>query len=254
MLPRGASRFEILPAIDLVEGQVVRLRQGDFSQADVFDDDPPAVARTFAAAGARWLHIVDLDGARAGHPVQGRAIGTILDAVGPAVACEVAGGLRTEAAVDAVLEAGAARAVVGTAALRDLAMVDRLVRRHGPERVIAAIDVRGGEAVGDGWRQGAGGVAMGIAIRRLVETGIGSFEVTAIDRDGLMGGPDLELLATAVGLGQTAGRAIEVIASGGIRSVADLVAVRALGCAGAIVGRALFDGSLDLREALAATA
>lgn len=253
MIQREQSRFDILPAIDLVGGRVVRLRQGDFARADVFSDDPSAMATTFAGAGARWLHIVDLDGARAGRPVQSEAVATIVAAVPPWVACEVAGGLRTEAAVDAVIGAGAARAVLGTAALSDLALIGRLVPRHDPERVAAAIDVRGGKAVGEAWRAGAGGVDVEVAIRRLVDAGIRVFEVTAIDRDGLLGGPDLELLAATAGLRDTAGLDIEIIASGGIRSVADLVDVRGRGCSGAIVGRALYDGSLDLRAATAAT-
>ena len=253
VVSREQSRFDVLPAIDLVGGQVVRLRQGDFARTDVFSDEPAATAMSFAAAGARWLHIVDLDGARAGEPAQAETIAAILAVVSPGVACEVAGGLRTEAAVDAMLAAGVARAVLGTAALNDPAMVGRLVRRHGPERVVAAIDVRAGQAVGDAWRTGADGVGVEVAIRRLAEEGIRTFEVTAIDRDGLMGGPDLTLLAAAVEFGETAGLDIEIVASGGIRSVADLVAARDCGCSGAIVGRALYDGSLDLRAAIAAT-
>ena len=248
MSTRNGSRFEILPAIDLVDGRVVRLRRGDFATADVFSDDPLAVGAAFAAAGAGWLHIVDLDGARAREPVQAPAIGRLLAAVGSAVACEVAGGLRTERAVDDVLAAGAMRAVLGTVALEDPAMVGRLVSRLGPERLVAAIDVRAGLAVGDAWQAAARGTSVDLAIRRLVDAGIRLFEVTAIGRDGLMAGPDLELLATVAAM------KVDLIASGGIRSVADLEAVRALGCAGAIVGRALYDGSLDLREALAATA
>lgn len=213
----------------------------------MYGDEPVTVATTFAAAGARWLHIVDLDGARTGRPTQVAAIGPILEAVGDEVGCEVAGGLRTEAAVDSVLAAGARRAVLGTAAVRDLSMVARLTGRHGPERIVAAIDVRDGIALGDAWRAGAGGPSMGTAIVQLIDAGVTQFETTAIDRDGLLAGPDLELLASAVALG------VDVIASGGIRSVADLREVRAVGCAGAIVGRALYDGSLDLREALAAT-
>jgi phosphoribosylformimino-5-aminoimidazole carboxamide ribotide isomerase len=240
------SRFEILPAIDLVGGMVVRLRQGDFAREDLFSDEPVTVATGFSAAGARWLHIVDLDGAREGYPVQTAAIARILDAVvGADVACEVAGGLRTEPAVDAALTAGASRLVLGTAALGDLAMVARLVRRHGSDRIAAAIDVRSGVALGDGWRVGARGTSVAVAVHRLVDAGVELFETTAIERDGLLAGPDVELLAGVVAIG------VDVIASGGIRSVADLHDVRAAGCVGAIVGRALYDGSLELREALA---
>lgn len=146
------------------------------------------------------------------------------------------------------LAAGAWRAVLGTSALLDPAMVGRLVARHGPERLAAAIDVRDGLARGEAWRIGAGGIAMVDAIAQLVDVGVTSFEVTAIDRDGALAGPDLDLLAAAVATGS------EIIASAGIRTVADLQAIRGIGCTGAIVGRALYDGSLDLAEALAAMA
>ena len=246
MVTERPSTFEILPAIDLLGGRVVRLRQGAFDQADVFSGEPAAIAARFAAAGARWLHIVDLDGARDGQPRHVPAIAQILAAVGPGVACEVAGGLRTEAAVEAVLAAGAQRAVLGTGALRDPPMVGRLIVRHGEGRIAAAIDVRDGIALGDGWRAGAAGREIGPVIEQLMDAGVTVFEATAIERDGLMAGPDLDLLAAIAAFGA------EVIASAGIRSLEDLRAVRAIGCSGAIVGRALYEGSLDLAEALAA--
>ncbi len=239
--------FDVIPAIDLAGGRVVRLRQGDFAQMRVYGTDPERVATGFAAAGARWLHIVDLDGARDGQPRHSTEIARILHAVDVAVACEVAGGLRTDAAIGSVLESGARRAVIGTRALEDPAMIGRLVRRHGSERIAAAIDVREGIALGEGWRAGAAGRPVREAIERLVDAGVVVFEVTAIARDGLLAGPDLELLASAVASGAS------VIASGGIRSVGDLRAVRDIGCTGALVGRALLDGSLDLPEALRAT-
>jgi len=227
---------------------VVRLRRGAFDEVDVFSDEPATVARTFADSGARWLHVVDLDGARDGQLRHASAIAKILDAAGSSVACEVAGGLRDEEAVGEILAAGARRAVLGTGGLRDLPLVSRLVARHGAERIVAAIDVRDGVALGDAWRARAGGIGVGLAIEQLVDAGVKVFETTAIDRDGLLAGPDLNLLASVVGFG------VEVIASGGIRSVADLRAVRDIGCTGAIVGRALYDGSLDLVEALTAVA
>jgi phosphoribosylformimino-5-aminoimidazole carboxamide ribotide isomerase len=247
MTARNPSRFDLLPAIDLAGGRVVRLRQGDFDRMEVVGDDPVAVSLAFAAAGARWLHVVDLDGAQAGTSRHGTAIAQVIAAVGPDVACEVGGGLRSEASVRTVLEFGARRAVLGTRALEDPTMVGRLVSRHGADCVAVAIDVRDGVAVGEAWRAGAAGKPIGEAIERLVDVGVATFEVTAIDRDGVLTGPDLELLASAVASGA------RVIASGGVRSVADLEAVRAAGCAGAIVGRALYDGSLDLAEAIAAT-
>jgi phosphoribosylformimino-5-aminoimidazole carboxamide ribotide isomerase len=241
------STFELLPAIDLRGGRVVRLQQGDFRRETAYDDDPAAVARRFAGEGARWLHIVDLDGARAGEPRQVDAIRAIVAGVGDGVACEVAGGLRETAAVDAALEVGAARVVIGTAALRDPSFAGRLVARDGAARVVVALDVRDGHAVGDGWRRGAVEVPVDEALARLADEGVSMFAVTAIERDGILEGPDLGLLGRLVGLGR--GR---IIASAGISSVADLLAVRELGCSGAIVGRALYEGRLTVAMAVAA--
>jgi phosphoribosylformimino-5-aminoimidazole carboxamide ribotide isomerase len=242
------SGFEILPAIDLLGGRVVRLQQGDFERETAFSDDPVAVARAFADGGARWLHVVDLDAARTGEPAHGRVIRDIVQALGDRVAVEVAGGLRTEASVAAVLAAGAARAVVGTAALRDPEFAGRLVATHGAERIAVALDVRDGLALGDGWRTGAPGVRAEDALTGLADRGVTTFEATAIDRDGLLAGPDLDLLGRLVGLGRG-----QVIASGGITSLDDLRAVRALGCVGAIVGRALYEGRFDIASAIAAS-
>jgi phosphoribosylformimino-5-aminoimidazole carboxamide ribotide isomerase len=242
------SDLVILPAIDLRGGRVVRLRQGDFAQETAFSDDPVAVARTFAAAGARWLHVVDLDGARTGVPAHGDAVRAIVRAVGPELQVEIAGGLRTESAVvEALDETGAARAVVGTAALRDPAFAARLVERHGSDRIAAALDVRDGLALGEGWRAGAAGMGADDALMILADAGVRTFEATAIDRDGLLGGPDLELLARLVALGRGT-----VIASGGIATLDDLRAVRSIGAGGAIIGRALYEGRLDLADALRA--
>lgn len=239
------SGFEILPAIDLRGGRVVRLQQGDFERETAFSDDPVAVARGFVEAGARWLHVVDLDGARSGVPAHAAMIRDLLVAVGDRVAIEAAGGLRTEESVAAALAFGAARAVVGTAALRDPAFAGRLVAIHGPDRIAVALDIRDELALGDGWREGAAGIRAEDAIRTLADEGVTTFEATAIDRDGLLAGPDLELLGRLIGLGRG-----QVIASGGVSSVEDVRAVRRIGCAGAIVGRALYEGRLDLAEAI----
>ena len=243
-----ASVFTILPAIDLRGGRVVRLEQGDFARETTFSDDPVAVARGFVDAGANWLHVVDLDGARTGEPAHGETISAIVAAVGGRASIEVAGGLRSAQAVDLALAAGASRVVVGTAALVDPAFAGRLVRAHGPDRIAAAIDVRDGAAVGQGWSVDARGVDAVVAIRSLVAAGVRVFEVTAIDRDGLMGGPDLPLYGHLLG---ALGADATITASAGIASIHDLEAVRAVGCAGAIVGRALYEGPIDLAEALA---
>ncbi len=242
-----ASHFDILPAIDLRDGRVVRLRQGDFDQETAFSADPLAIAEGFANAGARWLHVVDLDGARTGRPAHAALIRAIVERVGERLAVEVAGGLRDAGAVATALDAGATRVVVGTAALQDAELVGRLVARHGSDRVAVALDVRAGLAVGHGWAAEAAGVDATDALERLADAGIGTFEVTAIERDGMASGPDVALYERLVGLGRGS-----VIASAGIRTTADIASVRAVGCSGAIIGRALYDGSLDLAAALRA--
>jgi phosphoribosylformimino-5-aminoimidazole carboxamide ribotide isomerase len=239
--------FELLPAIDLRGGQVVRLEQGDFARETAYDVDPVAVASRFAAVGVTWLHVVDLDGARAGEPRQLQvAAGIVAETLGRA-RVEVGGGLRTAEDVAGALGIGAARAAVGTAALRDPAFARDLVDRHGPSRIVGSIDVRDGLALGEGWRPGAAGVPAAEAIAMLADAGIDTFEVTAIERDGSLEGPDLVLLRTLVALDR--GR---IIASGGVASVEDVLAVQAAGCAGAIVGKAIYEGRIDLRSLLAA--
>ena len=242
---RPPALFQLLPAIDLRGGLVVRLSEGDFARETVYGADPEEVARRFAAAGARWIHIVDLDGAREGERRQTEVVTRIVAAAGPGVFCEVAGGLRDEEAVDAALSAGAARAVIGTAALRDPGFVERLVTRLGPERIAIALDVRNGMAVGQGWIPGRPGMPALEALTMLADRGARTFIVTAIERDGLLGGPDLDLLGRMIALGRG-----EVVASAGVASLEDIAAVRALGCAGAIVGRALYEGRVDLAAAV----
>jgi phosphoribosylformimino-5-aminoimidazole carboxamide ribotide isomerase len=249
MQPELPNGFQLLPAIDLRGGKVVRLSEGDFARETIYGTDPAQVARSFAVAGARWIHVVDLDGARDGARRQTEVVARIVAAVGESVACEVAGGLRDEAAVGAALDAGAARAVVGTAALRDPAFVGRLVARFGAERIAVALDVREGLAVGQGWVPGASGVPVEQALTALADWGARTFVVTAVERDGLLTGPNLDLLGRMVALNRG-----DVIASAGVSSLAEIAAVRTLGCAGAIVGRAIYEGRLNLAEAVRLTA
>lgn len=243
------ATFDLIPAIDLRGGHVVRLRRGDFAHETAYGDDPVAVAMAFVDGGARWLHVVDLDGARDGAPLHGTVIRQIVERVGDRAAVEVAGGLRTQEAVAEVLGSGAARAVVGTAALADAGFAADLVSIHGPERIVVSLDVREGRAIGHGWAGGARSTPVRDAVPLLIDAGILWLEVTAIDRDGTLGGPDLGLLRVVA-----AHPGARVIASGGIASTGDLRAVRDIGCRGAIVGRALYDGALDLRAALHVTA
>lgn len=252
MVTSEASTFTLLPAIDLRGGRVVRLEQGSFDRERVYAEDPAVVASGFRAAGAAWVHVVDLDGARTGTRSHDDATRAIADAAmaptdRPAMRVQVAGGLRDRGVVAAALDTGAARVVLGTAALREPALVRDLVDRHGAERVAVALDVRDGRAVGDGWVPGAASVPVDDATRTLLDAGVTTFIVTAIVRDGLLGGPDLALLERLVRISRA-----EVVASGGIASIDDVIATRDLGCRGAIVGRALYDGRIDLTAALAA--
>lgn len=241
------SAFDVLPAIDLRGGRVVRLRQGDFARETVFADDPVGVAREFVEQGSTWLHVVDLDGARAGRPVQADVIAAIVAAVDDQASVEASGGLRTADAVADALARGVARVALGTAAITNTKMLGVLLTEHGSTRIVVAVDVRKGLALGHGWQPGALGIRPEELIGRLADMGVTTFEVTAVDRDGLLGGPDIGLLGRLVGMGRGS-----IIASGGIRSTADLSAVRELGCSGAIVGRALYDGSLSVEAALRA--
>jgi phosphoribosylformimino-5-aminoimidazole carboxamide ribotide isomerase len=235
--------FEILPAIDLRGGHVVRLQEGDFARETVYGENPVATAQAFAAAGASWIHVVDLDGAR-GEPRQQAVIHAIVAAVAD-VRCQVAGGLRSPEAVTGMLSAGAERVVVGTAVLSDPSFASRLVTDHGADRIVAALDVRDGQAVTEGWRAGAAGRPALDALDVLADAGIRRFAVTAIARDGQMAGPDLRLLGTIVERGRGS-----ILASGGIASIDDVRAVRDLGCEGAIIGRAIYEGDLSLVAAL----
>jgi phosphoribosylformimino-5-aminoimidazole carboxamide ribotide isomerase len=244
--PGNVPPFDLIPAIDLRGGRVVRLLRGDFERQTIYGDDPVGIATRFVDSGARWLHVVDLDGARAPAQRQLVPLAAIVAGVGERVRVEVAGGLRDEAAVEAVLRLGAARVVVGTSALGTPGFARRLVAAHGAGRVAVALDVRDGLAVGHGWAEGSPGIPVEGALDDLADAGVTTFEVTAIDRDGTLGGPDLALLARLVALGRGA-----IIASAGIATLDDVRAVQALGCAGAIVGRALYEGQLELSEALA---
>jgi phosphoribosylformimino-5-aminoimidazole carboxamide ribotide isomerase len=239
--------FDLIPAIDLRGGRVVRLVTGDFNRETVYGDDPTTVAEDFAEAGVGWVHVVDLDGARSGAPEQLEVVTAVVGAVGRRARVQVGGGIRTHDAVDRVLGLGVSRVVIGTAALDHSGFAGGVVRRHGPERVAVALDVRSGQAVGEGWRSGAAGTPAVDAATRITDEGVETLIVTGIDRDGVLEGPDLDLLESVLRLGP--GR---VIASGGISSTEDVLRVRQLGCSGAIVGRALYEGRLDLRMTLQA--
>ncbi|MFO1106523.1 MAG: 1-(5-phosphoribosyl)-5-[(5-phosphoribosylamino)methylideneamino]imidazole-4-carboxamide isomerase [Amaricoccus sp.] len=234
----------LYPAIDLKDGQCVRLLRGAMDQATVFGDDPAAQARAFAEAGCRWLHLVDLDGAFAGAPANGAAVAAILEAV--TVPVQLGGGIRDRATIEAWLERGVARVILGTAAVRDPGLVRAAARAH-PGRIAVGIDARDGRVAVEGWAEATDLEALDLA-RRFEDAGVAAIIHTDIDRDGAMQGPNVAAtaaLARAV--------AIPVIASGGVSSLADLAALKASGAPldGAISGRALYEGRLDLRAAIA---
>jgi phosphoribosylformimino-5-aminoimidazole carboxamide ribotide isomerase len=234
-----ATTFAYYPAIDIRHGRVVRLVHGDPGAETVYGEDPATTARDLVRRGATRLHVVDLDAAlgEGGAP---DTIRSIAATVGSDVEVQVGGGLRDASGIDAALAAGASRVVLGTAALRDPGLVADAVARHGAQRIAVALDVRGGIAVGEGWSPAAPGRPYGAVVRDLAAVGVRRFIATAIARDGTLDGPDLALLAAIVACG-----APEVVASAGIRSLADLVAAADAGCVGAVVGRATYDGGLD---------
>ncbi|HET7715331.1 MAG TPA: 1-(5-phosphoribosyl)-5-[(5-phosphoribosylamino)methylideneamino]imidazole-4-carboxamide isomerase [Bauldia sp.] len=235
----------LFPAIDLKDGECVRLERGDMARATVFGGDPAAQARAFAEAGFEWLHVVDLNGAFAGRSVNGAAVEAILAAV--EVPVQLGGGIRDHAGIDAWLDKGVARVVLGTVAVRDPDLVREAARRH-PGRVAVGIDARGGRVAVGGWAEATEIDAVELA-GRFEDAGVAAVIYTDIDRDGVLAGLNLDAtlrLAEAV--------SIPVIASGGLAGLDDiarLVSPRYRRLAGAIAGRALYDGRLDATAALA---
>ncbi|MBA3908743.1 MAG: 1-(5-phosphoribosyl)-5-((5-phosphoribosylamino)methylideneamino)imidazole-4-carboxamide isomerase [Rhodobacter sp.] len=234
----------LYPAIDLKDGQCVRLLRGEMEAATVFGDDPAAQALSFQAAGCEWLHLVDLNGAFAGKPVNAAAVQAILAAV--SVPCQLGGGIRDMATIAMWLEQGLARVILGTVAVENPMLV-REAAKAFPGRVAVGIDARKGRVATKGWATETEIIATDLA-RSFEDAGVAAIIYTDIDRDGAMEGPNIaatEALARAV--------SIPVIASGGVASMADLLALRDTGTiAGAISGRALYDGAIDLGAALRA--
>jgi phosphoribosylformimino-5-aminoimidazole carboxamide ribotide isomerase len=232
----------IFPAIDLRGGQCVRLRQGDYNQETVFGSDPSEAARRWVGQGAAYLHLVDLDGAREGRPVNGASIRAIVEAAG--VPCQLGGGLRDEGHVAEALAWGVARVILGTRALKDPAWLESLCRRH-PGRVALGIDARDGMVATEGWLEVSRKPALDFA-RQCGEWPLAALVYTDISRDGMMEGPNLNALAEMAGAVP-----IPVIASGGVTTLDDVRRLAHLGLAGCIIGRALYEGRLDLGKAIA---
>jgi phosphoribosylformimino-5-aminoimidazole carboxamide ribotide isomerase len=232
----------LYPAIDILGGKTVRLMQGDYERETAYDDDPVVAARRWAGGGARWLHVVDLDGARAGEPLNLEHVRRIVAAVD--IPVQLGGGLRDSKKVEEAISSGAERVVLGTAAVRDPDLAGAIAAAHG-DRVVASVDARSGKVAAEGWTEESD-LATGDVIAALAERGVRRFVYTPVDVDGLMEGPDLDSLRQAAAASD--GR---LIYSGGVGSVDDLRAIAALGLEtveGVIVGRALYEQRFTVAE------
>jgi phosphoribosylformimino-5-aminoimidazole carboxamide ribotide isomerase len=243
----------LYPAIDIRDGRAVRLMQGDYDRETAYDADPLDAAMRWVDAGAEILHVVDLDGARAGAPQNLAIVERITSSAG--VPVQVGGGIRDEASVEAVLAAGAARAVLGTRAQRDPEFVGELVAAHGGERIVASVDGRGGNVAVEGWEERTE-TPVATLISTLGELGVRRFVYTPVEVDGTLEGPGLDGLAPISAACIASGS--ELIYSGGVGTLADLVALAGLGpesaIGGVIVGRALYERRFTVTEGIAALA
>lgn len=234
--------MQIYPAIDIRAGNCVRLHQGDYARETVYGEDPAAMARHWISQGATWLHLVDLDGARAGEPVNTAAIGKIIAAAGE-VPCQLGGGLRSERHIADSLALGARRVILGTRALDDPEWAERMARIH-PGRIVLGLDARNGMVATQGWLTSSA-LSVSEVLGRVADWPLAAIVFTDISRDGTLSGCNVP--ATRAVADQSR---VEVIASGGIGTMSDILAVRDAGLPGCIVGRALYDGRVDLSAAI----
>ena len=236
--------MEVIPAIDLIEGRCVRLYQGDYARATVYEDDPVETARRWERMGARRVHVVDLDGARDGEPRNLDVIRRIAGAVG--VPVQMGGGIRNLAAVREALSAGVDRVMLGTVAARNPRVVKDACAEMGEDAVVVAVDSRDGRVAVSGWTDDSDVRATDL-IRRMLDAGARTFLCTDISRDGALMGPNCELMRELAGV---AGGG--VIAAGGVAAVEHLAALAETGVGGAVIGKALYTGDIDLSEAIRA--
>lgn len=249
----------IYPSIDIRDGRCVRLVEGDFARETVYDDDPVRVAGRWATAGASWIHVVDLDGSLQKRPVNLPIIARMRALVPAGVRLQVGGGLRTLAHIDEVFAAGVDRAVLGSVAIADPDLVVAAVERWG-DRIAVGLDARNGMLAANGWVEQTEVSAADLAAR-LAAAGVRTFIFTDIARDGTLAGPNLEALAAMAAAVGAADRVVAsgpsefgLIASGGVADRSDVAAIAATGASGMIIGRALYDGRVDLADALALAA
>ena len=235
----------ILPSVDLRDGRVVRLKQGDYARQINYSVDPAETARSFRDAGAEWMHVVDLDGAKQGRPVQTDLIAKMI--VASELKVEVGGGIRSADDIGALLEAGACRVVLGTKAMEDWAWFEWQVREtQFAHKLVLAVDAKDGVIAVKGWQESSGRLAADVA-REVSDWPLAAILYTDVAKDGMMTGPNYEATRRLVGAGK-----VPVIASGGVGSIEHIREAKKTGAWGCIVGRSLYEGAVDLREALAA--
>jgi phosphoribosylformimino-5-aminoimidazole carboxamide ribotide isomerase len=235
--------MDILPAIDLIDGQCVRLIQGEYDKKITYKDDPVAQAKEFYDAGAQWLHIVDLDGAKEGRPVNADVVAEIAKEVPMKV--ELGGGVREEEAIVTMLEAGVTRLILGSSAVKQFDWFGHMARKY-PERLVLGLDARGANLATEGWLEQGSQTVLEFA-KQAADLPLAAIVYTDISKDGMLSGPNIERtrqLADSVD--------IPVVAAGGVTTVEDIKALKSAGIAGAIIGRALYEGSITLTEALEA--
>lgn len=233
--------MKLFPAIDLRGGQAVRLTQGDYDRMTVYNPDPADQARAFAAAGAHYLHVVDLDGAKDGSTANFSSIQAITAATDLYV--EVGGGIRDEARIEAYLALGVRRCILGTVAVRDFPFAARMAKRYG-DKIAVGVDMRDGKVAVSGWLEDTGEDGLAFC-RRCAEASVQSIIATDISRDGTLGGTNLELYRALLKI-----PGVEITASGGIAKIEELETLAGMGCHAAILGKSLYTGAIDLAEAV----
>lgn len=235
------SAFQILPAIDMINGQCVRLLQGDYSKKTVFADDPVAKAKEFLAKGAAAIHLVDLDGAKAGHPVNDAIVKAVKRDTG--LFAEIGGGIRTMADIETYLEAGLDRVILGTSAVRNKELVTAAAKKYG-KQIAVGIDAKDGKVAVAGWEERSDLDAFSFA-KIIADLGIATIIYTDISRDGMLVGPNLEAMAKMASSVEAA-----VIASGGVTKDSDVAALKETGVSGVIIGKAIYTGDVRLENIL----
>jgi phosphoribosylformimino-5-aminoimidazole carboxamide ribotide isomerase len=233
--------MEIIPAVDIRGGKCVRLYQGDYDQETVFDEDPVTAALTWYSQGARWLHVVDLDGAIAGEPQNMEVIGEIMKESGLSI--ELGGGIRQEKVAEKLLRQGVSRLILGTAAIEDRGLVKRLCQRFG-EAIAVSLDARDGKIATRGWQKNTLVEVLHLG-REMTEAGVSRLIYTDIRRDGTLTEPNFDMIKRLI-----AGTNVPVIVAGGISSLEHLHRLKKLGVEGAVIGKALYTGDINLGEAI----